>query len=66
MNSYNHRPSSAFALTPPIACPACKSPTISTTSRKPDENTYWRCGTCGEVWNPGRREPSPNAAHAWR
>jgi transposase-like protein len=67
MNSYDGRLSSAAALTPPVVCPFCQASSISTTSRKPDEHAYWRCGACGEVWNPSRRQPSwPPADHGWR
>ena len=33
------------------------SSAITTTVRNPDENTYWRCHTCGEIWNVSRRRP---------
>lgn len=51
---------SAAAVMTPIACPACQSPVITTTARNPDDNTYWRCGSCGEIWTPldGRRGPA--------
>ncbi len=40
----------------PIACPACKSPDITTASKAITAATYWRCVACGELWNVGRRE----------
>ncbi len=40
---------------PPTLCPACGSPAIATAAKKPDEESYWRCRTCGDVWNPLRR-----------
>ena len=40
----------------PSACPVCESSSVTTTARTPDENTYWRCGRCGEVWNASRRQ----------
>ncbi len=43
------------AVAAPAACPACRSRSVVTTARVPDENTYWRCDSCGEVWNAGRR-----------
>jgi len=59
------RPAAAAEL--PTACPACRSLAISTTARKPDENTYWRCGGCGEIWNAARRESRPsNGGYRWR
>lgn len=66
MNWNHDRPAAAAAIAPPETCPACTSPSISTTERHPDEHTYWRCGTCGEVWNHARREVRPNAGRAWR
>ena len=51
---------------PPAVCPACKSAAITTTSRKPDENAYWRCGGCGEIWNAARRGSTPSRDQRWR
>jgi transposase-like protein len=53
----------AFAV--PVNCPACQSRSISTTAKKPDENSYWRCSGCGEVWNAGRRKTRLNTARPW-
>ena len=39
----------------PTACPACRSADVGTTSKTIDDATYWRCHTCGEVWNASRR-----------
>ena len=49
----------------PTVCPACKSAAIATTARNPDENAYWRCSGCGEVWNAARRAASSGRAR-WR
>ena len=57
---------SAAAETTPTVCPACRSSSITTTARNPDEHTYWRCGGCGEVWNVSRRGTSPSGGHRWR
>jgi predicted Zn finger-like uncharacterized protein len=38
----------------PTTCPACRSSAIVTTEKKPDASTYWRCESCGEVWNDSR------------
>jgi transposase-like protein len=46
----------AVAETVPPACPVCQSSSVTTTARHPDENTYWRCGSCGEIWNIARRD----------
>ncbi len=37
----------------PSACPFCQSPAV-TAPAKHDSSTYWRCGTCGEMWNAAR------------
>jgi transposase-like protein len=72
MNSHDfgtvdaYRSRSAAAATTPTVCPACQSASITTTARNPDENTYWRCGGCGEVWNASRRETEPSGGHRWR
>jgi predicted Zn finger-like uncharacterized protein len=50
----------------PSACPGCKSSSISTTAKSPDANSYWRCGTCGEIWNAARRQGMRSGALAWR
>jgi len=39
---------------------------ISTTALNPDENAYWRCAGCGEVWNASRRARGTRNAHRWR
>jgi hypothetical protein len=37
----------------PSACPFCQSTAVSAPP-KSDASTYWRCGTCGEMWNAAR------------
>lgn len=49
----------------PSVCPACQSTAISTTAKTPDANSYWRCGSCGEVWNASRRQGS-RGGRGWR
>jgi predicted RNA-binding Zn-ribbon protein involved in translation (DUF1610 family) len=41
----------------PLVCPACGSTLVTTASKTIDASTYWTCGSCGEVWNVGRRQP---------
>jgi transposase-like protein len=41
------------------ACPFCASDRVSTTSKTPTVSTYWRCHSCGEIWNPGREAVAP-------
>lgn len=61
----NRSPAAAAATTPTV-CPACRSSAIATTSRVPDENAYWRCDGCGEVWNASRRNARPQRGQPWR
>jgi transposase-like protein len=42
---------------PPDTCPFCRSHDVTTTSKSIDEKTYWRCGACGQIWNPSRLAP---------
>jgi transposase-like protein len=50
----------------PSACPACQSRAITTTAKSPDSSAYWRCRTCGEIWNVSRRESRRTGANPWR
>ena len=51
----------------PAACPACRSASISTMAKSPDETSYWRCAGCGEIWNVGRRDSdNGGASNGWR
>jgi transposase-like protein len=43
--------------TAPAACPACGANDVTTTSKTVSAETYWRCVSCGEVWNVARRDP---------
>ena len=38
----------------PTGCPFCGSSKVTTASEKVDAFTYWRCETCGQMWNVGR------------
>ena len=49
----------------PSVCPACRSSSVSTTSKSPDAESYWRCEACGEVWNVSRRR-TMTGANGWR
>jgi transposase-like protein len=46
------------AATTPTTCPVCASSSVSTTAKRPGVDSYWRCASCGEVWNAGRRTAS--------
>lgn len=50
----------------PSACPVCQSPSVAAAARTPDTTTYWRCRTCGEVWNVGRRQAVRPGGPRWR
>ena len=39
----------------PTECPACRSSDVKTTSKVVNAESYWRCESCGEVWNAARR-----------
>jgi transposase-like protein len=39
----------------PTRCPSCGADELVTTSKAQDRHSYWRCVTCGEVWNLERR-----------
>ena len=65
-NGVASRPRPRAAVTIPTMCPACQSPSITTAVRTPDESTYWRCGSCGEIWNVSRRDAGPTGVHSWR
>ena len=40
----------------PSTCPSCKSAVIKTMSKAPNADSYWRCETCGDVWNDSRAQ----------
>lgn len=44
-----------YSTSAPPACPACRASSVTTTSKAVSAETYWRCESCGEVWNVGRR-----------
>ena len=54
-NQFSGRSAPDAEVKAPSVCPACRSASISTTAKSPDVNSYWRCGSCGEIWNVGRR-----------
>ena len=39
----------------PKACPFCYSAQVATSAKAAtNDATYWRCHTCGQIWNPAR------------
>jgi hypothetical protein len=59
------RPRPITDVTRPTACPACQSSSITTRARNPDENSYWRCASCGEIWNASRRDTGRSGGYRW-
>lgn len=53
-------------IAPPDACPFCRSKTLTTTSRTITAATYWRCTTCGEIWNASRLESGSRGWQRYR
>jgi transposase-like protein len=46
------------------SCPFCRSSQVTTTSKTVSSSTYWRCQTCGEIWNPSREAAVPTFRRA--
>jgi hypothetical protein len=38
----------------PTSCAFCGSGKIATTGKSTSVAAYWRCHTCGQIWNPAR------------
>jgi ribosomal protein L37AE/L43A len=53
------------AEAPPPVCPFCQSVVVTTTSKAITETTYWRCGTCGQIWNPSRLVAQRPRVNRW-
>ena len=47
---------------PPLQCPGCRSRQVTTTSKKVNADTYWRCCDCGDVWNVLRQRAASRYA----
>jgi transposase-like protein len=50
----------------PSVCPACTSASVTTTAKRPDVESYWRCDRCGEIWNVSRRQVGRDGGSPWR
>jgi transposase-like protein len=51
----------------PTSCPKCQSTSIATTAKRPVAESYWRCESCGEIWNNSRRrQETRTATRHWR
>ena len=58
--------STSSAHVAPVICPACQSSSIVTKAKSPDADSYWRCTSCGEIWNASRRVAARPSAYRWR
>ena len=38
----------------PETCPFCNSVDVKTTTKEVNASTYWRCASCGQIWNASR------------
>jgi transposase-like protein len=47
-------------------CPACQSSDVRTTCKATDEAPYWRCLSCGEIWNVARRVAASASRFGYR
>jgi transposase-like protein len=50
----------------PVSCPYCRSKELTTASKTVTSASYWRCLTCGEIWNVERLETGARYASRWR
>ena len=50
----------------PTSCPKCQSTSITTSAKRPVAESYWRCESCGEIWNNGRRHEARPGVRQWR
>ena len=52
----------------PEACPFCESTAVGTLDKAITISTYWRCHSCGEMWNPQRLDRAtlpPRRGSSW-
>jgi transposase-like protein len=49
----------------PTSCPICRSTSIKTAAKTPDSLSYWRCTSCGEIWNGSRRHAVSGDRGRW-
>ena len=54
------------SLVTPEACPFCRSTKVMTASGQPDASSYWRCESCGEMWNVERLHVRSPPRSEWR
>ena len=51
----------------PEVCPFCESKAVGTLDKVITISTYWRCQSCGDMWNPQRldRAARPRRGSSW-
>jgi ribosomal protein L37AE/L43A len=47
-------------------CPFCGSSKVKPPTEKVDASSYWRCETCGQMWNAGRLQSSSRSRYGGR
>lgn len=65
-DDYADRSRAETPISLPSKCPACRSAAITTTAKTPAADSYWRCGSCGEIWNDARTRGARSGAGRWR
>lgn len=43
----------------PSVCPFCQSTAVTSSGKQANASSYWRCSTCGELWNVARLQSHP-------
>jgi len=66
MDPVSNQTDSSRTAGTPQACPACGSASVTTSAKRPDASSYWRCERCDEIWNVGRRHGGPTRRVGWR
>jgi transcription elongation factor Elf1 len=58
-------PDPAKVLAKAPSCPFCRSAVVSTNGKTASDSSYWRCDTCGQIWNPTRLVNKPAPPRLW-
>ena len=54
MNDKSAAAAAGSSVPAPTECPFCRSRALATAAGKARASNYWRCETCGQLWNPER------------
>jgi ribosomal protein L37AE/L43A len=65
MADYPQTARPAIGITRPDKCPECGSKAVGTLAKEITAATYWRCQSCGNVWNQARDRSGPRLK-PWR